>query len=70
MQKVSRPWPMPGLQRARPAGPEHANPHPILYIFLIPRPAGLISAIFDVVFAYLILVGFWPETHDDVLYKT
>ena len=23
--KVSRPWPMPGLQRARPAGPEHAN---------------------------------------------
>ena len=24
--KISRPWPMPGLQRARPAGPEHANP--------------------------------------------
>ena len=22
--KISRPWPMPGLQRARPAGPEHA----------------------------------------------
>ena len=24
--KISRPWPMPGLQRARPAGPEHAYP--------------------------------------------
>ena len=23
--KMSRPWPMPGPQRARPAGPEHAN---------------------------------------------
>ena len=22
--KMSRPWPMPGPQRARPAGPEHA----------------------------------------------
>ena len=24
--KISRPWPMPGPQRARPAGPEHAYP--------------------------------------------
>ena len=24
--KMSRPWPMPGPQRARPAGPEHAYP--------------------------------------------
>ena len=24
--KISRPWPMPGLQRARPAGPEQAYP--------------------------------------------